>query len=504
MDYAGHASETQLSHEGVLKIADFREFRNVNLPLWVTACCDIMPFDGVTSNIGEEAVLNAGGGAVAFYGTTRTVYALENKYINRAFMRRVLSRVDGKPITLGEAHRLAQNDIMMGAVVQGEKDNSENHLQFSLLGDPALSLNLPQMQVVVDSINGVDCRQTDAVAKLKAGSIARIAGHIEGAEDYQGVVTATVRDSRNQITCKLNDTSDDGASEAFRFYDRQKTLFNGSDSVRNGQFVLSFAVPKDINYSDSAGLVNLFAINGSKNQPVQGASDRFLVGGSEEMQNDSIGPSIYCYLNSPSFTDGGRVNATPYFVAQITDKDGVNVSGSGIGHDLQLVIDGDMSKTYVLNDHFTYDFGSYTSGSTYYSIPELEPGKHQLMFRAWDIQNNSSTVRLNFNVVKGLTPNLFQVGVTENPARNSTTFIISHDRAESNMDVVIELYDTSGRQIWRHAENGVPASETYTVKWDLTVDGGRPLSTGLYLYRVRIAAGGSSYASKTQKLIVIK
>ena len=504
MDYAGHASETQLSHEGVLKIADFREFRNANLPLWVTACCDIMPFDGVTSNIGEEAVLNAGGGAVAFYGTTRTVYALENKYINRAFMRRVLSRVDGKPITLGEAHRLAQNDIMMGAVVQGEKDNSENHLQFSLLGDPALSLNLPQMKVVVDSINGVDCRQTDAVAKLKAGSIARIAGHIEGAEDYQGVVTATVRDSRNQITCKLNDTSDDGASEAFRFYDRQKTLFNGSDSVRNGQFVLSFAVPKDINYSDSAGLVNLFAINGSKNLRVQGASDRFLVGGSEEMQNDSIGPSIYCYLNSPSFTDGGRVNATPYFVAQITDKDGVNVSGSGIGHDLQLVIDGDMSKTYVLNDHFTYDFGSYTSGSTYYSIPELEPGKHQLMFRAWDIQNNSSTVRLNFNVVKGLTPNLFQVGVTENPARTSTTFIISHDRAESNMDVVIELYDTSGRLIWRHAENGVPASGTYTVKWDLTVDGGRPLSTGLYLYRVRIAAGGSSYASKTQKLIVIK
>ena len=504
MDYAGHASETQVSHENVLKITDFKEFRNTNLPLWVTACCDIMPFDGVTSNIGEEAVLNPNGGAVAFYGTTRTVYALENKYINRAFMRRVLSYVDGKPITLGEAHRLAQNDIMMGSVVQGEKDNKENHLQYSLLGDPALSLNLPQMKVVVDSINGVDCAQTDVVAKLKAGSVARIAGHIEGADDYQGVVTATVCDSRNLVTCKLNDTSDDGASEAFRFYDRQKTLFHGSDSVRKGQFVLSFAVPKDINYSDSAGLVNLFAVNSSKGQPVHGSSDRFLVGGSEEMKNDSIGPSIYCYLNSPSFTDGGNVNATPYFVAQIMDKDGVNVSGSGIGHDLQLVIDGDMSKTYVLNDHFTYDFGTYTSGSTYYSIPELDPGKHQLMFRAWDIQNNSSTVRLNFNVVKGLTPNLFQVGVTENPARTSTTFIISHDRAESNMDVLIELYDTSGRQIWRHAENGVPTSQTYTVKWDLTVDGGRPLSTGVYLYRVRIATEGSSYASKTRKLIVIK
>ena len=30
-----------------------------------------------------------------------------------------------------------------------------------------------------------------------------------------------------------------------------------------------------------------------------------------------IGPSIYCYLNSPSFVNGGNVNTTPYFVAQV-------------------------------------------------------------------------------------------------------------------------------------------------------------------------------------------
>ncbi len=29
MDYAGHASETQVSHENVLKITDFESFRNV-------------------------------------------------------------------------------------------------------------------------------------------------------------------------------------------------------------------------------------------------------------------------------------------------------------------------------------------------------------------------------------------------------------------------------------------------------------------------------------------
>ena len=126
------------------------------------------------------------------------------------------------------------------------------------------------------------------------------------------------------------------------------------------------------------------------------------------------------------------------------------------------------------------------------------------MFRAWDIQNNSSTTTLNFNVVKGLRPTLFDVGVTENPARTSTSFIISHDRAESNVDVIIEIFDTSGRQLWRHAESGVSASDSYMVDWDLTTDGGRPLNTGVYLYRIKVAADGSSYTSKTRKLIIIR
>ena len=502
MDYAGHGSQTQISHEAVLSITDFENFRNSNLPLWVTASCDIMPFDGVVSTVGETALLNANGGAVAFYGTTRTVFAQENKYINRAFMRRVLSTVNGKPITIGEAHRLAQNDVMTGAAKEGESDRTQNHLQYSLLGDPALSLNFPTMKVVLDSINGIACERTDTMPKLKAGSIARIAGHIEGKTDYQGVVTATVRDSRELITCKLNDTKE--AEEAFQFYDRQKTLYQGSDSVSNGKFSFCFAVPKDINYSDATGLLNLYSISNDKTMRAHGTSEKFTVGGSVESRNDSIGPSIYCYLNSPSFVDGGDVNTTPFFVAKLSDRDGINAAGSGIGHDLQLVIDGDMTKTYNLNDHFTYDFGTYTSGSTYYSIPELAPGKHQLTFRAWDIQNNSSATTLNFNVVSGLRPSLFDIGVTENPAKTSTTFIVSHDRRESNMDVVIELFDTSGRQLWRHAESGIPTSDTYTMTWNLSVDGGRPLGTGVYLYRVKVASEGSSYTSKTRKLIVVR
>ena len=500
MDYAGHGSATQLSHERVLMLSDFSSFTNSNLPLWITAACDIMPFDGVEDNIGEAALLNEKGGAVAFYGTTRTVYAYRNKYMNRAFLRRVLSTKDGKPLPIGEAHRLAQNDLVVGFTLPSgvtESDLTANRLQYSLLGDPAMPLNVPTMKVVVDSINGISTGDGTQTATLKAGMVAKIDGHIEGHSGFDGVVTATVRDSKELVTCRQND----GTETAFTYYDRSKTLYNGSDSVVAGKFSFRFAVPKDINYTDATGLVSLYAIDNSKTVRAHGSSEAFHVGGSALAKNDSIGPSIYCYLNSPSFVDGGNVNPTPYFVAEVKDKDGINATGSGIGHDLQLVIDGEAVKTYNLNDNFTYDFGTYASGSTYYSIPALEAGPHKLQFRAWDILNNSSTATLTFHVVKGLTPS-FDSGVTENPAKNSTTFIITHDRMASNLDIIIEVYDTSGRKLWQHAEKGVSNSGTYTVKWDLSTGSGT-LRTGIYLYRVKVASDGSAYEAKTKKLIVI-
>ena len=125
MDYAGHGKEDQISHEAVLKLSDFANFSNANLPLWITASCDIMPFDGTIPTIGEAAMLNKKGGSVAFWGTTRTVYAYYNKAINTAFLKHVLSFTDGKPTTLGEAQRLAKCEL-----INSSSDLTPNKLQY--------------------------------------------------------------------------------------------------------------------------------------------------------------------------------------------------------------------------------------------------------------------------------------------------------------------------------------------------------------------------------------
>lgn len=496
MNYSGHGAAYALSHELVMQLNDFSEAVSTRLPLWVTASCDIMPFDGQEDNIGETALLNKHGGAVSFFGTTRTVYSSYNRLMNLAFMRHALSG-----IATGEAVRLAKNSL-----ITSSQDHTTNKLQYTLLGDPALHLAYPTLRAVVDDINGASVSEGEPLV-LRSGTTVTVRGHIEqdGTQqiNYNGTVTATVRDAAEEITCRLNDTSKEGAEEPFVYTDRTKVIFHGTDSVQAGRFAFRFTVPRDISYSNGTGLINLYAIDNSRTAIANGLCDHFVLGGATTAQRDTIGPKVYCYLNSENFTNGDKVNLTPYFVAQISDDSGINATGNGIGHDIQLVIDGQTAQTYTLNDYFSYDFGSYTSGTVGFSIPTLNAGKHKLQFRVWDTQNNSTTTELSFEVVESLEPVFFDVECTRNPAETTTSFRIIHDRTGSQMDVILDIFDMSGRHLWQHAESGVPTDGTYLIDWDLTSGSGSRISTGVYLYRVRISSDGSSYASRAKKLIVI-
>ena len=494
MDYAGHGRPDQISHESVLRLADFKEFTNKNLPLWITASCDIMPFDGVEENIGEAAMLNKAGGAVAFFGTTRTVWANYNEVINRAFLRLVLGKDGGKPMTMGEAQRRAKN-----LMITTGQDLTTNKLQYSLLGDPAIALNQPQMKIVVDSINGQAVGSTPIM--LKAASVARVSGHIENAARFDGTATAVVLDSKELVTCKENPSAE--ADDPFKFYTRSKVIYSGSDSVVAGRFNLRFAVPVDLNYSSETCEMNFYAVNNDHTLTAHGYTDNFVLGGSAAL-TDTVGPKIFCYLNTPDFVSGDRVNTTPYFIAQIADDDGINATGNGVGHDMQLIVDGKASLTYTLNDNFTYDFGSYTSGSVGFTLPMLEPGPHKLMFRAWDTMNNPSTVQLDFNVVKGLKPTIYNVSATRNPASTSTTFIINHSFSGSNVDIILDVYDLNGRLLWTHSENTPTISGSCSVEWNLVQNNGYCVPTGVYLYRARVSCDGSGMASKARKLGVVR
>lgn len=495
MNYTGHAITYCLSPENVLRIEDFRTFSSKRLPLWVTAACDVMPFDAQIENIGETAVLNPKGAAVAFYGTARTVYANYNYDMNRNFTKFLFGcDEDGERNRLGDAVRLSKM-----------AQSATNKLHYALLGDPALVIGAPKNQVVLDCINGEPLDQMTDTYTLKAGSLARFSGRILNSEgeqikDFTGVLSARVFDSEGTVVCLNNEGK---STTPFTFQSRDKILFHGNDSVVNGEFSFTFSVPIDINYSDEGGRVVFYAISNDKKQEANGYNEQFLVGGSSnELAADKQGPSITGYLNNPDFMTGGTVNATPYFVASLEDESGINTTNNGIGHNLELSIDGNPNTTYNLNEYYTNDFGDFRRGSVAFSIPELNAGVHVLKFRAWDVLNNSSTMEMAFHVDKALKPRLGSISVSNNPAKEHTTFYFYYDRPGSTCTFTIEVFDFTGRLLWTHTENGVSNTGIYAVPWNLTTGGGMPLHTGVYLYRATISCGGSEEATKAQKLII--
>ena len=509
VNYSGHGAPDVISHELVINKTDMEKLSSPRLPVWVTVSCDITPFDNSESSFGEAAFLNPKGGAIGLLTSTRTTYAEQNRRVNYFFSKYVLARDDdGRRLSLGDAIRLAKCNLITTSNTS-LADRTGNKLNYVLIGDPALIVGGAEHRMIVDELNGKPIKEGEEVL-LKAGSEVSVRGHVSAmngtlSSDFSGMLYASVFDNVEEVVCRNNANAKDEKGNAlspFTYHERTKKFFIGSDSVRNGQFNFTFRVPMDINYSMESGLINLYGISSSRTQEAKGMYDGFLLGGTDaDLTNDGSGPNVQVYLNTTDFKSGDKVNETPFLMVYLEDADGINITGS-VGHSLTAIIDGKASMTYNLDEYYVSDVGGYARGSLSYALPELPEGKHQLMFRAWDMMNNSSTVTIDFEVVKGLAPEILHIYATSNPARDYTTFMVTHDRPESDMVMTIEVFDFSGRILWTHSAEELPLTSTYSYTWDLRTSSGQPLETGMYLYRVIASSPMGQSSSKAQKLMI--
>ena len=68
--------------------------------------------------------------------------------------------------------------------------------------------------------------------------------------------------------------------------------------------------------------------------------------------NDTEPPVVNLYMNNTNFADGGITDQNPMLLACVTDDKGINSTGSGIGHDITVVLDGQIINTVALNDYY--------------------------------------------------------------------------------------------------------------------------------------------------------
>lgn len=494
LNYTGHGGLIGWSDELVLDVPMINAFDNFdNLPLIITATCEFSRFDDPEfTSAGEYVFLNKAGGAIALLTTTRLAYAHANYIVNRRIYENLLSCDD------------ENNQPRLGDLVRLSKiPSNENYLNFTLLGDPALTLAYPEYYVATHENKSGNVDVSDTIHAL---SIVSVSGEIQNTDgqivdDFNGFVYPKVVDKASLYTTLGND----GNSFPEDFYLFDKILFDGKIEVINGLFEFEFMVPKDIAYNYGYGKIRYYALDTVNLVDAWGAFDQLYIGGiDEDADIDQTGPDIELYLNSDSFRNRDVVTSSPVLLTYLNDNSGINSTGNSLGRDIVMILDNDYANPTIMNDYFIMDVNSFKAGKIIYPFNELEQGLHTLTIKAWDLQNNSSEKTIEFFVNDAAEIRLSHVLNYPNPFYDNTRFEFQDNKNGSISDAVIRIYDIHGNFIVELAgNNSVGISLPEPIIWDGRNESGAVIAPGIYIYTIEVRDDFNNVTVQQQKLLKI-
>ncbi|MBN1198292.1 MAG: type IX secretion system sortase PorU, partial [Bacteroidales bacterium] len=487
INYTGHGGEVGWAHERVLEVPDIQAWSNVdNLPVFVTATCEFSRYDDPERvSAGEYVFLNPRGGGIALFTTTRPTFAGSNFILSKNFYNAAFKKVDGQYLRMGDLILLAKNNT----------SSSANTRKFVLLGDPALMMAYPKLNVVTTSISN---------DTLMALSEVTISGEVQDelggvASGFSGQVFPTVFDKPSEIM-----TLGDEGDTPVMFLTQKNQIYKGKVNVTEGRFSFSFIVPKDIAYKYGTGKISYYAR--SAETDAAGFDTLIVVGGFNPLAIvDTQGPDINLYMNDVGFVPGGITNQNPVLLAYVTDESGINTVGNGIGHDITAILDEDSHNPQILNDYYVADLDTYQSGWVSYPFFNLAEGRHTIRFKVWDVFNNSSEAFMSFQVYNTSEFRLTRLYNYPNPFQDKTTISFETNQTNLNADVMIQIYTIYGKLVKTiHRSSFITGFRIEPVTWDGTADGGWKVCTGTYVYRLTLTLPDGNLNTATSKLVVIR
>jgi hypothetical protein len=497
LNYTGHGGEDGWSYEKCLTIADIESWTNFNrLPVFVTATCEFSRFDNPERfTAGEMVILHPKGGAIALYSTTRLALATSNFQLDTSFFTHLMDRdAQGAYLKMGDLIRLSKNN----------NKNNNNIRNFVLLGDPAQSIAFPKVNIRTVSINNEAVNEPVTTLGL---STVTVKGQVEDQDgsrisSFNGNLSAKVYDKEITNTT-LGNTPGDTYPENFQT--RSSLLYSGSASVVNGEFTYSFVMPLDIALQFGAGKLSHYACDLNQGIDASGYSDRIIIGGRDPAVDPvNQGPAIGLYLDNKSFVSGGKTGKSPVLMADLSDTNGINYLGLGIGHEIVATLDGNMAHQIVLNDYYVQQVNSFTRGSLSYPYTGLSTGFHTLTLKAWDMFNNSSERSITFYVSDQPQLTVTNIINAPNPLFTHTWFRFEQQQYTGGLDVTIRISDINGRIVNTITHTFTDSIEIPEIYWDGTDANGHKLSSGIYPYKIMFKGKNGSYSEASQKVVIIR
>lgn len=503
--FVGHANPTSWTADGLMTYTDISSLYLKRLPVVFAYTCNFMRWDSKDISAAEILFKNTNGGVVAALSATRPVYISENGYLSQCIGSYIFAKDEnGKRYTIGDAIRLAKNNYN----IDGRPISNTNKLRYVFLGDPAMRLVAPSPKIKITDINGVGFDDAEPPT-LMASQRATINGMLLNNDgtlmsDFNGVITSTLYDADISTVSKGNGT--EGVQVAFDQHGSR--LFAGTDSIKGGLFSIKVPMPSEIadNYRNAS--INMLAYSKTDSRRGVGVNrDFYVYGYDDSAPEDNEAPKIdYFYLNHSSFKDGDKVNESPVAIAQVSDNVAINLSMAGIGHQMNMWLDG-AAKSYTdVSQYYTPASDGSPAGTIAYPLSDLTDGAHSLRLRVWDTSGNPTEQTINFFVEGGLPVRAFEVYTDSNPASSETNFYITHNRPDAMVEVTIEVFDIWGRMMWTSVQSGrCDLFTTFPITWNLCDMAGRRVPRGIYIYRASIKSeDGVVSNSLARKLAVTR
>ncbi len=487
-NYMGHGNVSQLTKEKVITQSEIRTFTNRHkLPLFITATCEFGKYDNPAVVSGaERLLLSADGGAIALLTTTRPVYAHTNFPLNQALHENLFMKIDGKHPRLGDVMRLTKNNSLNGPI----------NRNFSLLGDPMLTLNYPEYDIEFDQL----VSNQDTLSALEtyelSGSVLEN-GSLVSSFDGKGIITLWDIPQTKVTKGQENDP--------FTYEDQTNALFRGEVTVSGGIFNGTFMLPKNISYKFDPGKLTMYAWNENVAIDASGASRNFVLGGTAPVVTlDETPPSVSLYINDLDFKQGSTVGTTSLLIANLSDESGINISNNGFLQGITLKLNG--GESIDLSQFYTAERDNFKKGTVLFPLQNLEPGSYTASFKVYDAHNNPAETSVEFKVSSQPVLRLYNVSNYPNPvsANGSTTFRFEHDREDEKLDVILSLYSMEG-QVMRQINYEVDSSPRLVDYLTIYAsnDSGMPLKKGVYLYRLQVTSSLDGATNEVVKRLII-
>jgi hypothetical protein len=495
INYTGHGGVNGLADERVLTIPDIMAIDNINnMPFFITATCEFSRYDDPEFvSAGEQLVLNANGGAIALMTTTRLAFAHSNFFLNRKIYAALFNSEKAEVNRLGDAMRLSKTPSNL------------NIYNFVLLGDPALKPASPERRVETISFNNLDASQRqDTVKALMMvdieGKVTLPNGQVDS--HFNGYLFPKIFDKKTVYRTLGNSSSSQPAN--FSFHD--KLIYSGKVTVKEGLFSFSFPVPRDIAYQYGTGRISYYAVDTVTYVDASGIFSGLILGGmSYDISIDQTGPAIDLYLNRPDFESGDLLRNDVVVFARLTDPQGINHLGVGIGRDIVGYVNNNTALAYNLNDKYVPDTDNFTSGILKFTLPLLDNGEHSFKLKVWDLHNNSSEHEVFFVINDQAELKLNKLHNEPNPFSDQTTFVFEHNKIGAIADLKLDIYRLDGQWVASfESKNMLMNNKFVSLDWDGRDASGHRLPSGLYIYRFQLTDEIGSQITAHQKLMITR